>query len=279
MSTIAEQLQELAQIKEEIRQAIIAKGVTVSSDAAFSTYATAIRQISGGGGGEELAALIDRSITSITIPSGVTKIGHSAFRQCQSITSITLPNGVTQIDASAFERCQNLLSINIPSGVTSIGSDAFHNCSKLASLIIPNTVTSIGNYCFSDMSVVTSITLSENITSMGIQVFPNCAYLESIDIPEGVSTMNTNFFSGCHRLSEIICRRTTPPTVNSTSFGSGSNNYTGRLVASGKVLYVPYGCSSAYTSANNEWKTVLLEPTKCNFTIAELNADGTKPNS
>lgn len=50
MSTIAEQLAELAQVKADIKAAIIDKGVAVSDSDAFSTYATKIGQISGGGG-------------------------------------------------------------------------------------------------------------------------------------------------------------------------------------------------------------------------------------
>lgn len=51
MSTIAEQLAALAQIKANIRQAIIDKGVDVSASTPFADYATLIGDISGGGGG------------------------------------------------------------------------------------------------------------------------------------------------------------------------------------------------------------------------------------
>lgn len=50
MSTIAEQLAELAQVKADIKAAIIDKGVAVSDSDPFSDYATKIGQISGGGG-------------------------------------------------------------------------------------------------------------------------------------------------------------------------------------------------------------------------------------
>ena len=49
MSTIAEQLAALAQIKSDIKDAIIDKGVPVSDSDPFSDYATKIGQISGGG--------------------------------------------------------------------------------------------------------------------------------------------------------------------------------------------------------------------------------------
>ncbi len=42
-----------------------------------------------------------KSLTSITIPEGVTSIGGSAFSYCTSLTSITIPETVTQIYGNA----------------------------------------------------------------------------------------------------------------------------------------------------------------------------------
>ena len=69
-----------------------------------------------------------KSLTSITIPEGVTTIGISAFQGCKSLISITLPSSVTTIDACAFYGCKNLTSITIPSSVTHIDEDAFTDC-------------------------------------------------------------------------------------------------------------------------------------------------------
>lgn len=50
MATIAEQLTSLANTKTAIKDAIVAKGVTVADDTPFSGYAAKIGEISGGGG-------------------------------------------------------------------------------------------------------------------------------------------------------------------------------------------------------------------------------------
>ena len=52
-----------------------------------------------------------------------------AFRQCKSLTTITIPDGVTSISSYAFENCSSLNGITIPSGVTSIGDSISDNCS------------------------------------------------------------------------------------------------------------------------------------------------------
>ena len=76
-------------------------------------------------------------------------IGQSAFSGCSSLTSITIPKGVTSIGNYAFQGCSNLTSITIPSSVTSIGVATFQDCRGLTSITIPDSVTSIGDDAFS----------------------------------------------------------------------------------------------------------------------------------
>ena len=60
-----------------------------------------------------------------SIPTSVTSIGASVFRDCIGLTAITLPPGVTSIGDYAFYDCAALTSVVIPHGVTSIGYQAF----------------------------------------------------------------------------------------------------------------------------------------------------------
>ena len=140
--SVATELTRIQTAKADIKASIEAKGVTVPSDALIDTYDTYIGQISGGGGGQaeqDLIDLIERDITSITIPSGTTTIGDYAFNGCSSLTSVTIPNGVTSIDNSTFQNCTGLTSITIPNSVTSIGNSAFFTCSSLTSVTVEAT--------------------------------------------------------------------------------------------------------------------------------------------
>ena len=61
-------------------------------------------------------------------------IGDNAFYNCYSLTSITLPSGVTSIGDYAFRGCSSLASITLPSGVTSIGNYAFTDCASFGEI-------------------------------------------------------------------------------------------------------------------------------------------------
>ena len=133
----------------------------------------------------------------------MTSIGSDAFYGCTSLTSITIPDGVTSIDSRAFEGCTSLASITIPDSVTSIGSDTFSGCRSLTSITIPDGVTSIGNYAFYGCTGLTSITIPDSVTSIGHYAFYNCTGLTSIKIPRSVRQIESYAFADCSGLTSI----------------------------------------------------------------------------
>ena len=50
---------------------------------------------------------------------------------CESLTNITLPENLTKIGINAFNTCSSLTKIVIPDSVVSIGKYAFYNCKNL----------------------------------------------------------------------------------------------------------------------------------------------------
>lgn len=111
MSTIAEKLEYLNGTKTAIREAITAKGVSISDTDAFRSYADKISAISGGSGGADtiaglsltdfLGGVTDGTLSApesraITL-SGVTTIGGEALKnKLGSASSFSAP-GVTTI--------------------------------------------------------------------------------------------------------------------------------------------------------------------------------------
>ncbi len=78
---------------------------------------------------------------SYSVPSDVTIIGDSAFKNCTNLESIDL-NEVTRIEEQAFNGCTSLESIDL-TDIEVIGARAFNGCSSLKSIEIPSSETKI----------------------------------------------------------------------------------------------------------------------------------------
>jgi uncharacterized repeat protein (TIGR02543 family) len=72
-----------------------------------------------------------KTVSSFTIPAGVTTIKEWAFGFCSSLTTIVIPEGVTSIGNAAFASCSSLTTIVIPEGVITMGYGAFQGCTEL----------------------------------------------------------------------------------------------------------------------------------------------------
>ena len=61
----------------------------------------------------------------------VIRIGNGAFHYCKSLTSFTVPEGITSIGDNAFKYCENLKIVILPSTLTEIGAEIFSGCYSL----------------------------------------------------------------------------------------------------------------------------------------------------
>lgn len=133
----------------------------------------------------------------------VTSIGYNAFSDCIGLTSVTIPSSVTRIDGYAFLRCRALTSVTIPASVTAIGDHAFYDCSGLSSLTIPSSVITIGEWAFAQCYGLTSLNIEQGVTSIGNYAFAGCDGLTSVSIPASVTDMTFLWFLGCTGLTPI----------------------------------------------------------------------------
>jgi hypothetical protein len=83
------------------------------------------------------------SDSAITIPSNVTMIGESAFRENDVIQSVIIPGNVIEIHAYAFANCPNLQSVVMKEGVETIDRGAFAMDRKLSKVTIPKTMVQL----------------------------------------------------------------------------------------------------------------------------------------
>lgn len=137
IETIADKLSNLNTIKNNIKNAIMQKGVNVAESDTFASYAQKIAEISiQSQDTQQLIDLIEADITSLEIPDGCTQIGIRALYYKASLTSVSIPDTVTTISTSAFGYCSGLTGITIPATVTSIASNTFTGCSALETITI-----------------------------------------------------------------------------------------------------------------------------------------------
>ncbi len=142
-------------------------------------------------------------ITSVTIPSSVTKINCYAFAGT-SISEIDIPNSVTDIEYDAFANCADLSNVDLGS-IQSISFDVFKDCPKLTSIKIPKTLvdgTIINVGVFTGTTVLTSATFEDGLTEIPAGILQGCSGITSVTIPSSVTKINCYAFAGTS-ISEI----------------------------------------------------------------------------
>ena len=177
-----------------------------------------------------------KTIESVVIQDGVTRIEGSAFKDCSNLKSVAIPNSVTRIDHEAFSGCSGLMNVTIPDSVTHIYGSAFEGCSGLTSVVIPDSVTYFDTCAFADCSGLTKVVIGKNVRSFGSDLFKGCSEVTSVTLParkrlssmfpdayetiqsvviqDGETSIVDRAFSGCNGLTSVMM----PNSV--TSIGS-----------------------------------------------------------
>lgn len=96
------------------------------------------------------------SLTSVTLPETVKKIGSHALRNT-GITSMLIPNSVDTIGAFAFCECTALTSAELGNGVKFIDIYTFLGCSNLQTVKIGTGMIKM-SYVFEDCPLLTDVT-------------------------------------------------------------------------------------------------------------------------
>ncbi len=146
----------------------------------------------------------NKTLTSLTIPTGITSIGSQALYGCSKLSSVFIPDSVTVIGTYAFYGCSSLSSLVIPEGVHTLKNSCFGDCTSLKKLVIPSTVSEMEGFAFAGCSGLTDVTLSDCVTVMNYYVFYGCRNLKSVLLPSAVTSVEEGAFMECTSLKEII---------------------------------------------------------------------------
>lgn len=96
-----------------------------------------------------------KSVTSLTLPPSLKKIGNYAFSELPLLGKIELPEGLEYIGDNAFRECSKLYFDKLPDAIQHIGEYAFYRC-DLTEVTLPANLTHIGPGAFggNDISLV-----------------------------------------------------------------------------------------------------------------------------
>jgi hypothetical protein len=206
------------------------------------------------------------NLTSVVIPNSVTQIGEAAFRDCRALKSVKMCENVKEIGESAFNNCQKLASITLPEGLTIINNSVFMCCFELSTITIPNSVKKINAYAFSECNKMSSVILSNAVDTIGEAAFEYCLSLSSITIPESVTYIGEKAFYDCSSLRSI-------KIPDSISFvGRNAFSYVLNVEYNGSLYGAPWDarCLNAYIDGDFAYS----DDTKSNLLSCYINVSG-----
>lgn len=207
------------------------------------------------------------SLTSVTLPSTLQKIGAYAFKDFKNkvtFTGLDSLSNLTEIGAYAFYGVTSFTAFDLGS-VTHIGDQAFRE-TALTSVTIPTTVETMGEEVFSGCKALTTATFNAAI-DIPKKTFYQCTALNSVTLADGVTAIGESAFEGTYSdstLREIIVPDTVKTIGNKafyyckllevvrisdtsqlTSIGDSAFNYSNLLL----TFTVPTGVTSIGSSA------------------------------
>ena len=169
------------------------------------------------------------SLTTITVPEGITALPNGVFRDSH-LETVALPSTLVSIGDNAFDSATALAGIDLPHGLVSIGDMSFRGATALVEILLPDSVETIGRDAFANSTNLTSINFPPNLICAGDGwgIFAGTANLTTITIPEGITALPNGVFRGSHL--ETV---TLPSTL--TSIG----NYAFQNAAALASVYIP----------------------------------------
>lgn len=132
------------------------------------------------------------SLTSLTIPSSIKKIGNNAFIWCENLKTVTFKKGVNSLGESAFSNCTSLQKVILPSSLKKIPSFAFGDCTSLTTVTLPSKVTTLSDFAFYNCKKLVTVSFSKKLKKLSAESFYGCSALKNIKIPEGNKYFSTD---------------------------------------------------------------------------------------
>lgn len=138
-----------------------------------------------------------------------------------TISSVTIPTDITKLGSSLFMNIKTLENVILHDNITSIGSYTFSGCTSIKELIIPDSVKSLGIYAFAYMTAPVKFGLGSELTSFSISSMSNYKG-DYVIIPAGVFSIADYAFYGCS-FNRVYCLNTSLEYKSSVKIGVNGN--------------------------------------------------------
>ena len=128
-----------------------------------------------------------KKITSVVIPTTITKIPDFSFTYCEKLESVTFHNELTYIGWAAFTQCTSLKSADLSNTkVTELGMWVFSECTSLQTAVLPKQITTVPEDCFVGCKSLTGqMVVPDGVTNIYMNAFGS-TNLTSIVIPKSL---------------------------------------------------------------------------------------------
>lgn len=133
----------------------------------------------------------------------VVSIGTGAFLSCTTLSTLSIPDGISSISANAFQGCTNLTSVEIGASVSFIGDGAFRDCTSLSRVSFLGFLDNIESNAFYNTPWLTSST-EEFVILGGTTLIKYNGTSEKVVVPNGVKKIEANAFSWNASIKEVV---------------------------------------------------------------------------
>lgn len=152
------------------------------------------------------AFLYQSTVSTVTMPNSVTKIGEGAFNWCGAST-IVMSENIDTICARAFKGSSWYLSnINFPKKIRYIGDEAFYGLYQISNPIYLAKDVYLGDKAFYNCSRINEITIEDNPSHIG-EMALNLTGLTTVNIltstPPDFDPATTFSYEGSPELAEV----------------------------------------------------------------------------
>ena len=159
----------------------------------------------------------DSTITNVTIPKSIEKIGYNAFANCKYLTSIYFDAKDCNVyyfrdmmymnvflNAGKFS---DSLKVTFGPNVEKVPKGMFEaresEYAHVTEIVLSDSIKNIGDWAFANCYDLQNVTWGKNIERIESEAFRNCTKLQSITIPECTEYIGLNAFKGCKYLKQI----------------------------------------------------------------------------